>query len=57
MPAMFRRALPYLFLLALGLILFLPRDILDRSGDMVLASGWFGADAATPAKLSIAPPA
>ena len=51
--SIFRRAFPWLFCLVLGLILFLPKDILDRSGQVLLASGWFGTGTgpATPGLL------
>jgi hypothetical protein len=48
MAPMIRRALQWLFVLALGMILFLPKDFMDQSNQMLLASGWLGNSVAVP---------
>jgi len=57
MRGMVRRALPWLVYLILGLILFLPKDVLDQSENIVLASGWFGTGAEPVAVAAAGPPA
>ena len=53
---MTRRALSYLALLLLGVILFLPKDFWDQSKDIrLLASSWLGNEA-TLAEVSTLPP-